>query len=586
MKKQLLLALLCISIYAANSQTPAALPDFNTAQTIEEKSDKIGRWYTDYIYKPRLDSAKAFFLLSSLEKYARTERDPLLLCISKFYKGYYISNGLNHPEIGDSLMAECINDVGSLGNPYVKASIIHDRGVLYLVGNNRAKALEFQLRALEIYKKIGYENIREISSILFDLAYLYYHLGNYSSCLELMLEAQKYPSAGNYINFQVLNTTGLAYRGLGMNDSARYYFELTLQKATLANDTPWIGIASGNIGLMFIKEKEYEKAYPYVKKDYDCLIRSLGRFTGIEISGVLTELAEISIARGKIDEALGYLKRAENSVKESPSVNLDFNRILKQLYKLQSRAYLHKRDFANADRYLLLFFEVDAIIKQQENGAQLTKVQIQLEAEKNLAHLKQVESENELNVQRRNLWIAVLILILLLSISYYNRIRIKQKKDALLSQAKQKALETEKQQAEMELKNYIQILNEKNNVIESFEKELHQLNQSPDQKDKYQTYEMIEKLQKSTIITEDGWFQFKDLFDKVHKGFFIKLKQKYPDLTQAETRLLALTKLNISTKEMAAILGISPDSIRKARYRFLKKINRDETDWEKIVNDI
>ncbi len=50
------------------------------------------------------------------------------------------------------------------------------------------------------------------------------------------------------------------------------------------------------------------------------------------------------------------------------------------------------------------------------------------------------------------------------------------------------------------------------------------------------------------------------------------LKDRYPDLTPNEMRLSALVKLNLTIKEMAAILGISPDSVKTARYRLRKKL--------------
>ena len=66
------------------------------------------------------------------------------------------------------------------------------------------------------------------------------------------------------------------------------------------------------------------------------------------------------------------------------------------------------------------------------------------------------------------------------------------------------------------------------------------------------------------------------MFDQVHPGFFIRLKEKLNDLTPAETRLLALTKLQLAPKEMAAMLGISYDAIKKSRQRLRKKINLPE----------
>ena len=49
-----------------------------------------------------------------------------------------------------------------------------------------------------------------------------------------------------------------------------------------------------------------------------------------------------------------------------------------------------------------------------------------------------------------------------------------------------------------------------------------------------------------------------------------------PDLSPADTRLIALTKLQLSQKEMAAMLGVGYDAIRKARQRLRQKISLPE----------
>lgn len=86
----------------------------------------------------------------------------------------------------------------------------------------------------------------------------------------------------------------------------------------------------------------------------------------------------------------------------------------------------------------------------------------------------------------------------------------------------------------------------------------------------------IEALNTCTILTHDDWDSFKLLFDEVYVGFLARLKEHMPNLTPSEIRLLCLTKLNLNTKQMAANLGISPDSIKKSRHRLRKKISLSE----------
>ena len=58
-----------------------------------------------------------------------------------------------------------------------------------------------------------------------------------------------------------------------------------------------------------------------------------------------------------------------------------------------------------------------------------------------------------------------------------------------------------------------------------------------------------------------------------HKDFNSTVKQKFPNVTNNELRLMTLLKMNLSSKEIASILNISPDGIKKARYRLRKKLN-------------
>lgn len=84
--------------------------------------------------------------------------------------------------------------------------------------------------------------------------------------------------------------------------------------------------------------------------------------------------------------------------------------------------------------------------------------------------------------------------------------------------------------------------------------------------------EKFEKLLNSVLLTENDWSDFRKVFDQLHHGFLPVLKMKHPDLTEGEKRLAVLIKLRLSNKEMARMLGISPNSIVKSRYRLKKKL--------------
>ena len=96
---------------------------------------------------------------------------------------------------------------------------------------------------------------------------------------------------------------------------------------------------------------------------------------------------------------------------------------------------------------------------------------------------------------------------------------------------------------------------------------------------------MIDELSSLTILTEDEWSKFKTLFEKVYPGFFLRLKGKAPDITIAEQRTAALTRLHLTSKEMAAMLGISVDSVHKAKQRLRQRLDiSTELNLEQSIN--
>ncbi|MBK7696865.1 MAG: hypothetical protein IPI30_21885 [Saprospiraceae bacterium] len=97
----------------------------------------------------------------------------------------------------------------------------------------------------------------------------------------------------------------------------------------------------------------------------------------------------------------------------------------------------------------------------------------------------------------------------------------------------------------------------------------------------------LENLRVKTILTEGEWVKFKELFERVHTGYFTRLKSRFPGLTQGEIRFFALIKLSFTNKDMAATLGVGPGAIRTMKSRLLKKLDLDgKLSLEEVVEEI
>lgn len=79
-----------------------------------------------------------------------------------------------------------------------------------------------------------------------------------------------------------------------------------------------------------------------------------------------------------------------------------------------------------------------------------------------------------------------------------------------------------------------------------------------------------------TILTNEDWLAFKSYFSNKYPGYINHLRLTHAHLTEAEERLFLLIKLNLSTKEIASILGIATESVKKTRSRLRKKLGIDE----------
>jgi DNA-binding CsgD family transcriptional regulator len=72
------------------------------------------------------------------------------------------------------------------------------------------------------------------------------------------------------------------------------------------------------------------------------------------------------------------------------------------------------------------------------------------------------------------------------------------------------------------------------------------------------------------------WNIFKDNFENLNTGFFGKLSNSHPGLTQQDLKHCALIKMNLETKEIATLFNIKPSSVQMSRVRLKKKLGLSE----------
>lgn len=126
---------------------------------------------------------------------------------------------------------------------------------------------------------------------------------------------------------------------------------------------------------------------------------------------------------------------------------------------------------------------------------------------------------------------------------------------------------------------------QKNTFIQELKDNLEKIKQSPELF-KVEFRRLVMLLKKESAEDKD-WEVFKSYFSEVHNNFDIKLKNIYKDISEKEIRLASFLRMNLSTKEIASMTNVLPESVLKSKYRLKKKLNLDkETDLNGFLNSL
>jgi len=398
----------------------------------------------------------------------------------------------------------------------------------------------------------------------------YYEFGDYEGAIRYLREALEVSDTEaarrHGENRLIKNTLALAYQKMEKYDSAIYFFKQAHDESVLSDYLFWAALTNGNLGYVYYLQGKYDEAIPLMEADYQESIKS-GEWNSAVNAAM--GLATMYLKRKEMAKAEFYLSYARRNI------NYGSLRELAGFYKNMSTISRIKGDHNMAYAYVDSFLVYTDSLKKINDSRIINQAKLKVEVEQHASELKLLEARRSREILIRNGALAILILSGMIAGLFYNRQRMKRKKELELADLHKARAEDELKNAQKELLVFTQMLKEKNELIENFRNEIEHLHHTGQMQAEERT-EHLNQLLNSTILTEDDWKEFRLLFDKVYPGFFIRLKEKMADLSPADTRLIALTKLQLAPKEMAAMLGLTYEAIKKSRQRLRKKINLPE----------
>ena len=133
-------------------------------------------------------------------------------------------------------------------------------------------------------------------------------------------------------------------------------------------------------------------------------------------------------------------------------------------------------------------------------------------------------------------------------------------------------LEKEIRSKEKEQKKIALSIIRKNNILSNLKNEIEKLKQKPEGELKYSDLNTLKLLIIESLNIENERKSFHKYIEELNSTFYKNLEKKYPGLTPNEKRLCSLLRLDLTSKEMASILNLSPKSVEINRYRLRKKM--------------
>ena len=371
-----------------------------------------------------------------------------------------------------------------------------------------------------------------------------------------------------YFEGIVLDHIGDLYLDRDMPDSANFYLEKSL-KINLENDFGWAGDNYAKLGMTHLKQKKYTQSDQYFSQ----AIKLFEQQNDIvSIIRAQSSRAELLIKAGKWDQAFNILQKADALSKSDPTGTWE-----QELYFPLIKMYEKRKNYVKALEYWNKYNTLKDSVHKSESVRQQHELLVVYETEKKEKALLLEKQENETlrqeaelsSLRLRNFWIITALLLgmgILLFIVYRQRARRKQ----LLQEQEKRALQKEVEFQQRELTTHTLHLVSKNKLLNEIKSGIEKIKTESDNKRPYIT--LIGSID-NDLRGDSDWENFERYFKQVYSDFDDKIKQAFSELTGNEIRLATLMKMNLSTKEIATILNISPESVKKARYRLRKKLN-------------
>jgi tetratricopeptide (TPR) repeat protein len=229
---------------------------------------------------------------------------------------------------------------------------------------------------------------------------------------------------------------------------------------------------------------------------------------------------------------------------------------------------------------------LDEILKNKEYRytVQISQLLDGLES-KNDILLKKAEIQEQKEKNSRNVFISIIvILILVFATAYFLSRKVYLDKQMIIVNQNEKIAKSELEHKKRELAAISTNIVQENEQISNILKDLKYYSSLlKSEKDRNSFSPLIKSINRllSEKRKED---LYSDQFNAAYPGYLEYLTRTYTDLTTSDLKLCTFLRMNLNTKEVADIMGLSVRSVESRRYRLRKKLRLSKV--EDLVSNL
>lgn len=439
-------------------------------------------------------------------------------------------------------------------------------------------------KALKYFESLG-DSIR-IADTYNHLATLENNIGNTQKAIEYnMIALGVYQKENDlYYESQALNDIGVMYKVLKQHDKALDFFKKAERVSQEAKAQDITVSVLTNIGEVYEEQGQPQQAIPYFEK-------------AISLAESLNSKRKIALAQNKMAEAYLAMRQPNQAVQLAeaslaysvPNNTISFQRVSQ---RVKSQAYEQLGNYAKALEHHKYFKTLSDSILNTETSDNIENLRAQFDLEKKEARLAlqeqkiialdaQAESDKLAKLLYGLGLAAAMVIGLLVIFGLHQRMR----KNKIEREKQEAMLRQEIDFKKKELASQTLHLVQKSTFIQELKENLEKIKSSPELF-KIEFRRLILLLKKERAEDKD-WEVFKSYFSEVHNNFDDKIRQINDTITEKELRLASFLRMHLSTKEIASMLNVLPESVLKSKYRLKQKLNLDkETDLTEFLNTL